>query len=219
MLGKIPQTLTLKIVEQGQKKTVQVPDDGSWAQQGESFYAHHNDCTEFSWKPNLPAGAQQSVSEAVGSITAPERSLSASELASLPKGNWVAVTNQNQGLQEWKLLQVGDQPVATLDKEGKADLLDESAIKSRFSTPDSKHFSASVKPGAYAKYVIGGSKIFSVKEDEAAKLLSASQQAPEAPYGHIGVEAVKRHHNWAQKLAAGIAAPFALISLMKNPLG
>lgn len=212
-------TVTMKVIDQGQKKTVKAPADGTWVEQDGTFFSHRNPNTEFSWRPNLPQAGQSAVAETVEALTRPERSIDPGQLNSLPKGSWVAITHKNQGLDEFQLFQVGNGPLVFMDGQGKVSTTDEEALKVKLSSPDLQHFSATSTAGPYAKYYISGSQAFQVGDQEATQLLEATRQAAPSPYGHIGVENVERYKNFAQKLATGIAAPFAVIAVLRNPTG
>jgi len=209
----------MKILDQGQKKTIKAPADGTWVEQDGTFFSHRNPSSEFSWRPNLPQASQTTIAKTVEALTSPERSIDPDQLKSLPKGSWVAITHKNQCLDQFQLFQVGNKPLVELDARGAIDTTDEEAFKAKLSSPDLHHFSAISTAGPYAKYYISGSKAFQVSDHEAAQILEATRQAPPSRFGHIGVENVEKYKNFAQKLGMAIAAPFAMLALMRKPLG
>jgi hypothetical protein len=211
--------VTMKVIDQGQKKTVKVPADGTWVEHDGTFFCHHNPNFELCWRPNLPGADQVAVANTIKAVTKPDRSIDPSQLNSLPKGSWVAVNYKNQKLDLFNLFQVGDQPLATKGPDGKIPTFDDSVLKGRLSTPDLCHFSATATAGFYGKYFTDGSKAFQVSDNEAAQLIEATRQAPHVASGHIGTNSVRRYKNFAQKLAMGLAAPFAMFALIRNPLG
>lgn len=218
-IAKKSPMVTMKVIDQGQKKTVKAPADGTWVESDGTFFCHHNPNAELSWRPNLPGADQAAVANTIGSLTKAERSIDPGQLNSLPKGSWVAVTYANQGLDLFHVFQIGERPLAQTGPDGEVVSLDDSALKAKLSTPDRSHFSATLTAGPYAKYFISGSKAFQVRDSEASQLLEATCQAPPAVNGHIGPKSVERYKNWAQKLAEAVAIPFAMLELIRNPLG